>query len=109
MKSGFKDLFLPWAGLVVATLAGAFVHQFGSDGSFDNCALFVPEPVLIVAFLGLLAAIAGGLASARVLRGEAEAPGRKVIATISVGASALFVLAIVLPMIAALIIPPCFQ
>ena len=33
----------------------------------------------------------------------------EVVAAISMGAAALFVLAMVLPIIAALVIPPCFQ
>jgi hypothetical protein len=44
-----------------------------------------------------------------VLRAEEETPARRVVATISVGAAALFVFSMILPVIASLILPPCFQ
>jgi len=99
---------MPWAGLVLGTLAAGFVHQFGSDSTFDKCHAVVPVPVLLVAAAGLLICILAGLASWRSLRGEDEL-ARRVVAIISVGCAALFSLAILLPMIAALVLPPCFQ
>ena len=44
-----------------------------------------------------------------VFRKDSEAPASKVIAFISVGSAAFFILAMILPIIAALVIPPCFQ
>jgi hypothetical protein len=103
------DLLMPWAGLIAGFVAFAFAHQFGSDGAFDHCLSVSPGPLLIVSILAIAATLAGAFASWRVFRNRAEAPARKVVAVISLGACALFVLAMILPMIAALVIPPCFQ
>ena len=108
-RSEVRDLFMPWAGLVAGLIAAAFVHQAGSEGMFNACAVVSPVPLLIIAVLGLLLALAGGLASLGVLRGESETPVRKLVATISLGTVGLFCLAILLPMVASLVIPPCFQ
>ena len=62
-----------------------------------------------LAFMLLLfACVLAGLASWRSLSGE-DGTARRVVAVISVGCSALFALAIIFPMIAALVLPPCFQ
>ena len=98
----------PWAGLVVGILAAGFVHQFGSDGTFDRCGALAPGPLLIVAAIGFAACAFAGLVSWRSLRAE-EIPARRVVAVISAGCAALFCMAILLPMIAALVLPPCFQ
>lgn len=100
--------FMPWAGLVVGIAAIAFVHQFGSDGVFNDCRTVSPGPLLVVAILGLLACAGSGLASWRSVRGSAD-EARRVVATISAGSAVLFVFAILLAMIASLVLPPCFQ
>ena len=103
-----KEASMPWTGLVLGTLAAGFVHQFGSDSTFDKCDAVVPGPVLLVGVAGLLTCLFAGIVSWRSLRGEAGL-ARRVVAIISVGCASLFALAIVLPMIAALVLPPCFQ
>jgi hypothetical protein len=103
------DLVVPWAGLATGVLAAGIDHQFGSEGMFDHCASISPIPILLVSVLALAVMFAGTFLSWRVFRNRAEAPARKVVAAVSVGSSALFALAIVLPMIAALMLPPCFQ
>lgn len=108
-RSEARDLMMPWAGLLAGLIGIAVAHQFGSEGMFDACAVISPVPLLIVSILCLALTIAGGFASLTVLRGESETPVRKLVAIISLGTVALFCLAIVLPMIASLIIPPCFQ
>jgi hypothetical protein len=102
------DAFKPWAGLVVGLLAVSIVHQYGSEGVFNDCQTVSPGPLLLVAFLGLLACAGSGLVSWRTMRGSAE-EARRVVAVISVGCAALFMFAILLAMIAALVLPPCFQ
>ena len=97
----------PWAGLVVGLIAFAVVHQYGSDGSFNDCDTVSPGPLLIVALLGLLACAASAFASWRAMRGSGNEPSR-VVAVISIGSAALFGFAIVLAIIAALVLPPCF-
>lgn len=105
----FADLFMPWAGLVFGVLALAVAHQFGSDGMFDSCVTFSPGPLLAVSALMIIVALGGCFASWTVFRKDAEPGARKVIAAISIGSSVFFTIAMLLPMIAALVIPPCFQ
>ena len=103
------DAFLPWAGLTIGLLAAGLVHQIGSEGMFNDCRSVSPGPLLIVALLGLLACGAAGLASWRAMRGNDAGATRRVIGAISVGCAALFAFAILLPMIASLVLPSCFQ
>lgn len=100
---------MPWAGLVAGIVGGALAHQFGSDGTFDDCAVISPVPLLIIALLSLALVVVGGLESLRVVRSESETPARRVVAIVSIGMAALFIMAIVLPMIASLVLPPCFM
>jgi hypothetical protein len=97
----------PWAGLVAGLIAFSIVHQYGSDGVFDRCDAVSPGPLLIVALLGVLACAASGFASWRAIRGS-ESDAKRVVAITSVGIAALFVFAILLAVLAALILPPCF-
>jgi|KBSMisStaDraftv2_1062788.scaffolds.fasta_scaffold669873_2 hypothetical protein len=106
--SSLSETLIPWAGLVVGVLAAGFVHQFGSEGTFDKCGTIAPGPLLVVASIGLLACASAGLVSWKALRGSKDL-ARKVVATISVGCAAVFSLAILLPMIASMVLPPCFQ
>ncbi len=105
----YKDLFLPWAGLVFGFLGWWLAHEFGYAASFDSCEHSAPLPVICVTLLCIAAAIGGAWASSAILRGQGEGTARRVIATISVGIVGLFVLAMLLPVIATLILPPCFQ
>jgi hypothetical protein len=108
-RSQASDLFMPWAGLVVGIIAAGVTHQFGSEGVFDDCSAISPIPLIVVALLGVAATVVAAVASWHVVRGDHESPARRVVAVISVGTAALFVLSMVLPIIASLILPPCFQ
>ena len=101
------EALVPWAGLVVGIAAAAFVHQFGSDGTFDHCDKLAPVPVIIVAVIGLLATLGSGLISWRSVHSADQT--RRLVAVISVGMALLFAFFILLPIIAASLIPPCFQ
>lgn len=103
------DLLAPWAGLAVGVAAAGITHQFGAAGTFDHCRAISPVPLIAVALVGIIVTAAAALASWGVLRAESEPQGRKVVAAVSVGSAALFILAMVLPIVAALVIPPCFQ
>jgi hypothetical protein len=105
----FADLAMPWAGLLIGVIALAIAHQFGSDGTFDHCGSISPGPLLVVSLLAIASTLGGALVSWSVFRKDAETQARKVIAVISMGSSALFILAMIFPVIAALVIPPCFQ
>jgi hypothetical protein len=102
-------LFKPWTGLVAAVVAAAVAHQFGADATFDNCLATSPGPLLVVAILCGAVAIVGGWSSAQVARKRSEENPRKLIAIVSVGFAGLALFAILLPMIASLTLPPCFQ
>ena len=101
------EAFAPWAGLTIGVLAVAIVHQFGSDGTFDKCATIAPGPLLAVAALGLIACGIAGWISWRSLSGSDDL-ARRLVAVISLGCAALFSLAILFPMVAAIMLPPCF-
>ena len=107
--SGLWRAFRPWAGLVAAVLAGAVAHQFGAFGTFDDCFTVSPGPLLVVAAVCLVVALAGAWVSAQVARVSSETAPRKLAAVISSGFATLILIATVLPMIASLILPPCFQ
>jgi len=100
---------MPWTGLMTGVVALAIAHQFGSDGTFDHCRTISPVPLLIVSCLAIAGTLMGAFASWTVFRSDEEASERKIVAAISIGSSALFILAMTLPIIAALVIPPCFQ
>ena len=105
----FRDALAPWLGLVVGLIAWAITHQIGSDGMFDDCTTFSPGPLILVALLGIVASLIAGIISWGVVRDGKQGQARRVIATVSVGMAALFALAMLYPILAALIIPPCFQ
>ena len=105
----FADLMTPWAGLLIGMTALAISHQFGSDGTFDHCRSISPGPLLVVSLLAIAATFCGAFLSWTVFRKEAETQARKIIAAVSMGSSAFFILAMILPIVAALMIPPCFQ
>jgi uncharacterized membrane protein len=100
--------FLPWAGLTGAFLGLAIVHQWGSDGVFDDCTRYPGGAVLMIMLLGLALALGGAFGSLRIARRDHESVSRRFIALVSLGSAALFALAMVLPGIASLIIPQCF-
>jgi hypothetical protein len=108
-RSEVRDLFVPWTGLAVGIVATGIVHQFGSEGVFDHCRPISPVPLLVVSIIGIGVTILAALASLRVVRDRAETQARKVVAIISTGSAALFIFAMLLPMIASLVLPPCFQ
>jgi len=107
--NGLWEAFRPWAGLVAAVLAGAVAHEFGAFGTFDHCAAISPGPLLIVAAVCLVVALAGAWVSAQVARVSSETPPRKLAGVISVGFALLVLMATILPMIASLTLPQCFQ
>ena len=104
-----RDAFTPWAGLVAGVVGGALAHQFGSEGTFNHCAVTSPIPLLVVALVCMAAAGAGAWASWRVARNDSEGASRRLIGVVSVGMAALALFSTILPMAASLLLPPCFQ
>ena len=103
----FREAFAPWAGLVGGILGGAFAHQVGSQGVFDECNSS-PALVIVVCLIGLAIIAVGALQSWPVFRTDTEGPARRLIATVSLATDALVAFAIVLPVIASLVIPQCY-
>jgi flagellar biosynthesis component FlhA len=103
----FVEASMPWAGLAVGLVAASFVHQFGSEGTFDHCETLAPGPAIVVAVIGLVVTLAAGLMSWR--SRQSSEGSRRLISTVSAGMALLFAFAIILPVIAASLIPSCFQ
>ena len=103
-----RDRFMPWSGLALGTLGAGLAHQIGSDSTFQDCQF--SNPLILVAGLvvGLVLVAIGALGSLRVYSADAETPARKLVAVVSLMACALFALAIILPFIAAMVIPRCW-
>lgn len=109
--SGLRQIrieFLPWAGLAAAFTGFAIVHQWGSDGVFDSCGNHGSVVNALILLFGLAILGAGVLGSLRIVRHRGESQARRFIAMMSLGAAALFTLAMTLPTIASLLIPRCF-
>jgi len=104
----FRDGFMPWAGLALGTFGYFLVHQVGSDSTFQDCRVGSPLVVVIVALVGLAFVAVGAFGSFRVFRSRDETPSRRLVAAISVMACCLYVIAILLSVAAALIIPRCW-
>ena len=106
--TSIRDGFMPWAGLALGTAGYFFAHQLGSDSTFQDCRVGSPLIVLLGTVLGLAIIGAGALGSWRVYAAESEAPARRLIAAVGLLACCLYAIGVVLPLIAALIIPRCW-
>ena len=102
------ELLQPWVGLVAGVLAGAVSHQFGSDGMFNDCQRYAPLPIMVVAAVCVAVCLAAAYASALVIRRAEQETTPRIVAAISVGFALLVTLAILLPMVGAIVLPPCF-
>ena len=104
-----RDRFMPWAGIALGTLGTGFAHQLGSDSTFQDCRFGSPMIVIIGTIVGLALVALGALGSWRVYDGNGETPARRMVAIVSVMACGVFAMAIILPFIASLVIPRCWQ
>jgi len=103
------DRFLPWGGLALGT-AGFFVaHQLGGDSVFQDCAFSSPLMVAIGTVAALILIALGAAASWRVFSADAEPQARKLVSAISLMACLLYTMGVLLPLIAAMIIPRCWE
>ena len=103
-----RDGFMPWAGLALGTLGYFLTHQIGSDSTFQDFRFSSPWIVILATFVGLVVIGIGALGSWRVYAGEGETPARRLVAVVGLLACALYVIGVVLPLIAALVIPRCW-
>ena len=103
-----RDGFMPWAGLALGTTGFFLAHQIGSDSTFQDCTVGSPWMVVVGTLVGLGLVAVGALGSWRVYSAASEAPARKLVATVSLLACALFSIGLVLGLIASLVIPQCW-
>lgn len=101
--------FMPWSGLALGTSGFFIAHQLGSDSTFQDCRVGSPLIVTIGTIVGLIIIGLGALGSWRVYAGEGEGQARKLVAAVGLMGCALYAIAVVLPLLAALIIPRCWQ
>jgi hypothetical protein len=104
-----RDGFMPWAGLALGTTGFFLAHQLGSDATFQDCRVGSPWIVIVATLLGLALVGAGTLGSWRVYAADSEGPARRLVAAVSLMACALFAIGILLPFLAALVIPRCWE
>jgi hypothetical protein len=104
-----RDRFMPWAGLALGTTGYFLAHQIGSDATFQDCRVGSPWVVILGTIIGLAVIAAGALGSWGIYAARGESPARRLIALVSLMATALFTIGVILPFIAALIIPPCWS
>ena len=103
-----RDGFMPWAGLTLGTAGFFLAHQLGSNAVFQDCRIGSPWIVVIGTIIGLALIVVGALGSWRVYSVPHETIARRVIAAVSLMSAALLALAIILPFVAALVIPRCW-
>lgn len=100
--------FMPWGGLALGTFGYFLAHQIGSDSSFQDCAAAIPALVIFGTLLGFAIIAFGAFCSWTVFAASEEAAARRLIATVSLMAAALFEIGVILPLIASMIIPRCW-
>lgn len=103
-----RDGFMPWAGLALGTVGFFLAHQLGSDSTFQDCRVGSPWIVILGTIVGLSLVAAGALGSWRVYASRAEVTPRRLVAVVSVMTCALYAIGIILPLIAAMVIPRCW-
>jgi hypothetical protein len=103
-----RDGFMPWAGLALGTTGYFLAHQIGSDATFQDCRVGSPGVVILGTLLGLTVIAAGAFGSWGIYAARSESPARRLIAVVSLMTSALFTIGVILPFIAAFIIPRCW-
>lgn len=100
---------IPWSGLIGGTFGAGLAHQVGSETTFQDCTVGSPLVVIVGMIAGLALIGAGALLSWRVYAAANESNARRTIAFVSLLACGLFALAVILPFIAALVIPRCWE
>jgi hypothetical protein len=103
-----RDGFMPWAGLALGTIGFFLAHQLGSNATFQDCRVGSPWMIIVGTLAGLAIIALGAFGSWSVFISHAEAPARRLIAAVGLLACALYFIGVVLPFIAALVIPPCW-
>jgi hypothetical protein len=104
-----RDGFMPWAGLALGTAGFFLAHQLGSDATFQDCRVGSPFIVLLGTLLGLCVIGLGAIGSWRIYAAASETPARKLVAAVGLLACVLYAIGVLLPLLAALLIPRCWE
>jgi MFS family permease len=104
-----RDRFMPWAGLALGTIGAGLAHQVGADATFQDCHFSSPGVVIIAAVVGLALVALGAIGSWRIYAADSEPWVRRFIASVSLMSCGVYAMAIVLPFIASLVIPRCWE
>src|SRR4051794_16470560 len=99
---------MPWAGLALGTTGYFLAHQVGGDATFQDCTVGSPWIVLVGTLVALAIIGLGAVGSWRVYAATSETPARRLVAIVGLLACALYVIGVVLPVVAALLIPQCW-
>ena len=103
-----RDGFMPWAGLARGTTRVLRGRQNRAESKATDCTVGSPWIVVFGTVVGLAVVGLGALGSWRVYGAGSEPPARRLVAIVGLLACALYTLGILLPFVAALIIPPCW-
>lgn len=108
-RARIREGFMPWAGLALGTLGAGLAHQLGAESTFQNCATGSPLLVIIATIIGLVLIGIGAAGSWRIFSADGEGSTRRFVAAVSVMACAIYAIAVILPFIAAMVIPRCWS
>jgi hypothetical protein len=104
-----------WAGLVAAPAAWAVHHQSGSDLNFYDCHSGDTPTLIAIGLAMLVLVVVGGFLSFTAWRAAGGEPSRnaelpaRLIPALGMMAAGLFGLTILVQIVAAVILPPCFR
>ena len=104
-----REGFMPWSGLALGTTGFFIAHQLGSDSTFQDCRVGSPLMVTIAMIVGLAIIGIGALGSWRVYAADGEVPSRRLVSIVGLLSCTLYAMGVILPFIAALVIPRCWQ
>lgn len=104
-----RDRFMPWGGIALGTVGFFVAHQLGSDATFQDCRVGSPLVVVVGTLVGLAIISAGALSSWAVYRNKAEPAARQLVASVSLLACIIFSIGVLLPFVAAMVIPRCWE
>ena len=107
-RARIRDGFMPWAGLALGTTGYFLAHQIGSDSTFQDCRVGSPWIVILGTLIGLTVIGLGAFGSWGVYAAENEPPARRLVAVVGLLADLLFAIGVLLPFIAALVLPGCW-
>ena len=109
-REDLVEHLMPWAGLVLASLAWFGAHQAGSNAAFDDCELTDWAFNATVNLVGLALALGGGFFSWKIWRrGAEETEGRRFLGLTGMMVATLLTFALILQFVSGFIVPRCLS